>query len=279
MSKLESDTIDVPSLSKNEGKVFANGALPSPFDSRDWIVEQIYQNTRKTRSTSSTNVLPQTLDLRSDLQKIRDQGSQGTCAAQTAACMKEFQEKKDIGLNQHLSPQYIYNHRSNYPTEGMYGRDVMRILKDVGVCRETQFKYLSDQRLDEISEEVKTEAMRHVIQSYARVETIDGLKQSLMINGPCYISFPCYNNKPKFWIQNEGDKLKGGHAVTVVGYDKEGFIIRNSWGDDWNDDGYTKYPYSEWNTHWEVWTTIDAESPNIDYPEPRKFGCSKCNIV
>ena len=192
--------------------------------------------------------------------------------------MKEFQEKIDIGLSQHLSPQYIYNHRSNYPTDGMHGRDVMRILKEEGVCRETEFEYGSEERPEEISVSVKTEARRHIIKSYARVESIEGLKESLLLNGPCYISFPCYNNAKKFWIQRPTDeKLLGGHAVTVVGYDKNGFILRNSWDKGWGDDGYTTYPYEEWNMHWEIWTTVDDESPDIDYPESKKL-CGKCII-
>ena len=84
---------------------------------------------------------PTDLDLRPNLQPIRNQGSQGTCAAQTAACCKEWQEKKDIGLNEHFSPQFIYNHRVNKTTEGMYGRDVMKILHKTGASIEKDFPY------------------------------------------------------------------------------------------------------------------------------------------
>lgn len=52
----------------------------SPEDKRDWKAESIFK----------VSSLPKTLSLISDLQPIRNQGSQGTCAAQTAACMKEW---------------------------------------------------------------------------------------------------------------------------------------------------------------------------------------------
>ena len=72
------------------------------------------------------------------------------------------------------------------------------------------------------------------------------------------------------WKPNIGEKRKGGHAMTVVGYNKIGFIIRNSWGPYWGDMGYCNYPYSEWGSHWEAWTTIDDKSfivPEISDPD------------
>ena len=38
----------------------------------------------------------------------------------------------------------------------------------------------------------------------------------------------------------------GGHAIAAVGYDddKEYFIVRNSWGTEWGDNGYCYIPYT-----------------------------------
>ena len=34
------------------------------------------------------------------------------------------------------------------------------------------------------------------------------------------------------------DTARGGHAVALVGYSSGRFIVRNSWGTDWGDDGF-----------------------------------------
>ena len=82
--------------------------------------------------------LPNIVDYRNELQPVRNQGNQGTCYAQSAACMKEWQEKKDYNLNEYLSPQFFYNNRDymnddikeNDGDNGMTGRDVDEKVND-----------------------------------------------------------------------------------------------------------------------------------------------------
>lgn len=38
----------------------------------------------------------------------------------------------------------------------------------------------------------------------------------------------------------------GGHAFAIVGYDRAGFLVRNSWGDSWGDGGYATLTYEDW---------------------------------
>ena len=212
----------------------------------------------------SSNInYPKELDYRKDLQPIRDQGNQGSCYAQSVACVKEWQEKKDINFNEYLSPQFFYNNRSNlYDNNknndyGMNSRDVMKLMKNIGICRESIYPYGFIQDKKNISKNVYKDAQNHIIKGYARINTINECKKNIFINGPCLITFPVFNYSKQFWIKKNNEKSLGGHAVVIVGYNNEGFIIRNSWGTKWSDNGYGLYQYKNWNKHWEIWTTID----------------------
>jgi len=224
--------------------------IKSPVDNRDFLLESIYPEKVE---------LPKTWDMRPLLFPIKNQGTQGTCSAQTAACIKEYQEKLDIGLSEPFSPQFIYNLRSNQHSSGMIPRDTMNILSKVGIIKESQYPYNSTNK---ITAALKKEAANFVISGYAQIGTVDSLKKALFANGPCYIGFPVFNaNKMEFWKQDfPNQPALGGHAVTVVGYTENSFIIRNSWSEQWGEGGYTFYKFEDWGRHWECWTALDADS-------------------
>ncbi|MGB1264737.1 MAG: C1 family peptidase [Nereida ignava] len=64
---------------------------------------------------------------------------------------------------------------------------------------------------------------------------------------------------------------QGGHAFAIIGYDAEGFIIQNSWGDKWG-----KYKGNPGIAHWsyEDWASniIDAWVLRLAAPTPKAFG-------
>ena len=92
------------------------------------------------------------------------------------------------------------------------------------------------------------------IKDYAMVDTVKQLKQALLVNGPLVGGLPVYsdNRHDEFW--KKGGKFQGGHCITVVGYNKQGIIIRNSWGTEWCSHGHVLMPYSDFGEFFEVWT-------------------------
>ncbi len=203
-------------------------------------------------------VLPEILDYRGIFNEyfpVFDQGTQGSCAACAGTAMRQWQEFKDTGMLKKFSEQFIYNNRENQGEEGMYMLDLMKILYKVGICLNSLCKYGDTKKPTETAYK---DALKRVIEGYAQVETIDEFKLALYTKGPCVIAVPVYNYTDRMWYKRTGDSFLGGHAMCCVGYNKDGFIIRNSWGKDWSSDGYTILPYGDFNLIWEAWTTIDA---------------------
>ena len=255
---------------------FVSGVLKDLHDARDHIASTVYRTLGVVQGG-----YPETLDLRPNLPAIRSQGSRGTCAAFASSCLKEWQEKTDSGYTGYMSPEFIYFYRSNKPNDGMYSRDVMSILLNNGCCSEGELPYDSSNAAGptEIPTTVVESAKNYRIKEYARVLTIEDLKTSLYQNGPCYIAFPVYNYSSEFWKQGSGDNYIGGHAVAVVGYDANGFIIRNSWGTNFGDKGYCNYKYEDFGVHWDIWTVIDIRGSPKPPPQPEDKKCQCCVIV
>lgn len=248
-------------------KSYICAVTDSPEDNRDYQCKEYLH---------SNQGYPAVLDLRPDLQPVRDQGRWGTCSAMTAATIKEWQEKHDEfhNLDEYISPLYIYNFRTNSPREGMFPRDTMRILLKQGSIKENSFPYVQE-NLDVVpSKKLMKEGAEMRIKSYARVDkSVDEMKKALYVNGPLYISMSVrsFNRYDyKFWLPlvDGTDVNYGGHAISVVGYNDRGFIIQNSWGKNWGFGGYVTLPYSEIDYIREVWTTVDEDSKNFKANPP-----------
>lgn len=236
-------------LDQSDKATFFN-VIPSPKDERDWNAEPIFDDIRS---------VPSSLDWRRHLQRVRNQGIQGTSLAFVGSCMVEWYTRKILKEPIEASPQFIYNNRPNQDSTLLCGRDLMNILKNHGCCLEESYPY---GKKDPIEDEVYTEASKHKIDGYARMRTMDTLKKSLLVNGPCLICFPVFNHTTQLWKQRKEEEKLGCHAMTIVGYNGKGFILRNSWGEHWDNNGYCIYPYSDWGCHDEIWTVVSESNIN-----------------
>lgn len=191
---------------------------------------------------------------------VRDQGLRGTCAAFVGAGIKSMHYKKMTGVSLQLSPEFIYYHRENKPSNGMYGRNVFQVLQKIGVPEETDHPYNNTKKPSRMAYQ---RAQNFKISNYARITTLDGLKRALYELGPCYLLVPLYAHRPEFWKNENNEKCDKTHAVLVAGYNDYGFTVINSWGDDWGAAGTTTIPYDDWSDTWEIWVCMDGDIEEI----------------
>lgn len=202
------------------------GFMPSEIDG----TEKIFNGNEKIE-------LPNKYTYRPYLPKVINQGERSICVPCTMSAYLNWREnlKDGVTKDNHISLDEIYDSRTNYG-EGMTYKAAFKFLRTEGV---------------------KSDNGKLKIGSYGKIIDALTLKYALVMNGPCFGALPVYNTYYDFWNKYSGDKLMGYHAISIVGYDEEGFFIRNSWGTSFGDKGYTHIKNKDLSSMIEMWTVID----------------------
>lgn len=129
-------------------------------------------------------------------------------------------------------------------------RDTIKTGATVGVADEKLWPYDVTRFAIEPPQAVRDSAISHKVTSYHAIADgdLESMKVMLAAGYLVGFGFQVYDyflsaemakngvlNLPK-----AGERLQGGHAVCLVGYDdaKGAFLVRNSWGKDWGVAGY-----------------------------------------
>ena len=184
--------------------------------------------------------IPESYSFRNYLPQVINQGSRPICVPCSISAYLNWKINLANGENtidNNIDLNEIYNSKTTEGDDGMTFKDALHFLKHKGVDSD-----LGNQKIDR----------------YAMIGSEICLKQAIILNGPCIGGLPVYDdNAWEFWKNKYDGSFKGGHAISIVGYNKEGFIIRNSWGKGYGDNGYYILPYEDFNNFYEIWTIID----------------------
>ncbi len=103
------------------------------------------------------------------------------------------------------------------------------------------------------------DAVRRPLGAYYRVDTRSITDMHVALNevGILYASAACHSgwdkgngakSKPGWWAipPKKADPDDGGHAFVIIGYNRDGFIIQNSWGKGWGSGGRAVLSYQDW---------------------------------
>ena len=224
------------------------GWLPDIPDQRDFLYSAIRPIIRR----------PKRVDLREGCSDVEYQGKLGSCTAQALAGNIEFLDKKIDSEYTDVSRLFIYyNERALENTidydAGASLRDGIKTLKNDGACHEETWPYIISRFDKKPPQKCYTQAKKHLIQSYHRLNTIFEMLTCLAEGYPFVFGFAVYESFESQELKRtgivhmpkKGERTIGGHAVMAVGYDqaKKRFLVRNSWGKGWGMGGYFTMPF------------------------------------
>lgn len=262
---------------KRQAKFKIDFDIFSPLDTRDYTVERVMD--------MAEAPLPEEYHVEGNV-AIMSQGVIGSCVAHAISAALGYGEFKAGFKNCHnYSRGYIYANREN-GTEGMITRDAIKSVNKSGDCLYSTFPWNETypevrERLLQNKETYDKEAAQYVILNYFRCYSETEIKKALMNCGAVVLAMPLYSKFGKNTKAPTSDEsYTGSHAMCLVGWDKDGWIIQNSWGKYWGDKGYCHvsydYPVREW---WGLTINKNITEPKLDNFITRLIAKIKALIV
>ncbi|MCX5789537.1 MAG: C1 family peptidase [Elusimicrobia bacterium] len=125
-----------------------------------------------------------------------------------------------------------------------------RFLRDYGLPPESYYPY---EGFKDSCAKAKAGWQKHAykIDSWGGVaKNVDSIKAALAHHGPVATGYGIYEDFLYYQsgiYSYTGGRFLGGHAVLIVGYNDDGryFIVKNSFGSHWGENGYFRIAYSE----------------------------------
>ncbi|MDF3821273.1 C1 family peptidase [Leptospira sp. 96542] len=205
--------------------------------------------------------LPPKVDLRKYMTEVEDQGDLNSCTANAVAGAYEYLVKRHKEIeNYDVSRLFIYynaRHADDLHEEdqGSVISSAIQSLQEYGACSEEMWPYEEKICNDEPDDDAYTEAANFIVEDFQSVPIdLNAWKSALAEGHPIIFGISLFESFDKHrkpglvpapTKKEASRESHGGHAMLCVGYsdfDKV-FIVRNSWGNEWGDEGYCYIPY------------------------------------
>lgn len=254
------------------------GWIPDYPDFRDYdeTTKDIKQELNKIRLTPPQSYkMKPSVDLKQWFSDVEDQGNIGSCTANAAVGVFEYFQRRAFGQHMEGSRLFLYKATRNLMgltgDTGAYLRSSMGAMVLFGIPDEKYWPYIENDYDIEppafcygFAENFKaTKYYRLDQQGISKQGLLNRIKLFLAAGLPSMFGFTVFGSisqasqSGEIPFPSQKENYLGGHAVTTAGYDdskkiknqidgKEttgAFLIRNSWGTSWGDNGYGWLPY------------------------------------
>ena len=244
---------------------FHYGVIAPKVDFRDF----------KIKASSVNNIKSFSID---NLPKIKDQGNVSSCVAHALSSILEWFNFQEVKEDRELSVSFIYGMQGiefNQMDKGMYLRDACKIVQKYGDCLKDamplniEMPDCATYVKNRLTDDVKREASICKIDSYARCTNTDAIKHSLLNYSPVLVSVDWYDKyllDKDYCINFDLSSESNRHALIIYGFNEQGWLCQNSWGETWGNKGRFILPY-KYKIN-EAWAFVDSK--NCDVYKPKR---------
>lgn len=190
------------------------GAIPSKYDPRDYTVKML-------RPVAYPEAFEQ-----SDVE-IYDQGSIGNCVMQAIRSCPHVHYGKEFGAT------FGYGRWRSHDGKGMYPNEACN-----GFVKDGIPPVSADKQWLEVPEAINYAQSNETAMlkagapykgwTWARMHTIDEIKATLMQGVRCIVCLPYVGITNGRWLVD--GQVAGYHEMCIIGWTKDGWTVRNSWG-------------------------------------------------
>jgi hypothetical protein len=224
--------------------------IPSRKTDTDWRVS----HARAGGALAAAAVIPRAKDLREAWWKIGNQAATGACVGWATAdslLRWQFVKAGRLGKNEPLSPRFIWmasketDQFVTQPTtfievEGTSLKAALDIARKFGAVREPVLPFGQAKLYPEEASTFYALAAQLKIASYFNLNSnFMNWRTWIATKGPVLTRLMVDASATGGNLDvYQPATVRGGHAIALVGYTPDRFIVRNSWGTNWGDQGY-----------------------------------------
>ena len=228
---------------------------PSPKTEDDWT----FEDAARAEVAAAAATVPTSKDLRTTWWTINDQGSTGSCVGWASAdslLRWHFVKAGKLTTSQLLSPRFMWMAAKEsdpfvsrpttfIETEGTSLKTALDVARKFGVVRDITLPFATGKLY---TGQAKTfyaiAALRKILAYFNLGTNLSAWRSWLANNGPIMVRLDVDSTWDDASITGGNldtynpASTRGGHAVALVGYTADRFIVRNSWGTGWGDKGF-----------------------------------------